>query len=66
MLKNLDEARRMLGQCEKICKDFERQTDKGTVMEWRAMKSSWERDPSKPDPYRLVEKCELYQVTPTR
>ena len=66
LLKNLDEARRMLGQCEKICKDFERQTDKDTVMEWHAMKSSWERDPSKPDPYRLVEKCELYRVKPAR
>jgi len=58
LLKNLHEARRMAKRCVEICKDFERQTDQGTVQEWEAMKREWERDPSKPDPYKLVEKRE--------
>ena len=56
LLKNLHEARRMARQCEKTCNDFERQTDSGTVEEWQAMKRRWERDSSKPDPYKLTEK----------
>ena len=56
LLKNLHEARGMAKRCVEICKDFERQTDQGTVKEWKAMKREWERDPSKPDPYKLVEK----------
>jgi len=48
----------MAQQCETVCKDFERHTNAGTVKEWHAMKASWERDPSKPDPYKLVEKGE--------
>ena len=57
LLKNLHEARDMAQKCEKICKDFERQVDLGTIKGWRAMKDSWERDSSKPDPYKLTEKC---------
>ncbi|KAF9779417.1 hypothetical protein BJ322DRAFT_1013173 [Thelephora terrestris] len=56
LLKNLHDARKMAKQCEKICSDFEVQTDPGTVKEWRAMKHGWERDPSKPDPFKLVER----------
>ena len=56
LLKNLHEAQRMVKRCVKICKDFERQTDSGTVKEWQAVKREWERDSSKPDPYELVEK----------
>ena len=50
----------MAQQCENTCNDFERQTNPGTVKEWQAMKRSWERDPSKPDPYKLAEKRESY------
>ena len=46
----------MARQCEEICRDFERQTDPGTVKEWQAMKRDWELDQSNPDPYKLVEK----------
>lgn len=45
----------MAKRCVKVCKDFERQTNPGTIKEWQAMKRVWERDPSKPDPYKLVE-----------
>jgi len=44
----------------RICKDFERQTDPGTVKEWQAMKRNWESDPSKPDPYKFTEKRGSY------
>ena len=50
----------MVQRCEKICKDFEQQADPGTVNEWHAMKSSWERDSSKPDPYKFAEKRRSY------
>lgn len=56
MLNNLREARGMVKQSTDICKDFERQTDPETVKGWEAMKREWECDPSKPDPYKLVEK----------
>ena len=56
LLKNLHEARQMVRKCRKICTDFECQTDPATIKEWHAMKHSWERDPSNPDPYRLTEK----------
>ena len=46
----------MARQCEKICNEFERGTDPATVNDWHAIKRSWERDPSKSDPYKLVEK----------
>ena len=46
----------MVRQCEQICHDFEQQTDPATVNDWQAIKRSWERDPSKLDPYKLVEK----------
>ena len=61
LLKNLREARKMVRQCEKICNDFEQQTEPETVDGWRAIKHSWERDPSKPDPYKLIEKRGSYQ-----
>lgn len=51
----------MAQKCEGICDDFERQTDPGTVKEWQAMKRSWERDSSKPDPYKFTEKREFYR-----
>ena len=60
LLKNLHEARQMVQQCEETCQDFESRADPGTLMEWRAMKRSWERDPSKPDPFKLVEKRGSY------
>ena len=63
LLKNLHEARRMARECEKICDDFERQTDPATVHGWQAIKRSWERDPSKPDPYKLVEKRGPYRLS---
>ena len=50
----------MAQRCEKICVDFERQTDPGTVKEWQAIKYSWEQDPSRPDPYKLAEKRGLF------
>lgn len=50
----------MAQRCEKVCNDFERQTDPGTVKEWQAMKRSWERDFSKPDPYKLARKSKPY------
>ena len=56
LLKNLHEARRMAKQCEGICNDFERQTNPSIVREWQAIKRGWERDLSKPDPYKLTEK----------
>ena len=56
LLKNLHEARGMVKRCADTCKDFERLTTMGMVEEWKAMKRCWERDPSKPDPYKLVEK----------
>lgn len=46
----------MVKQCVDICKDFEQQTEPGTVKEWQAMKREWEYDMSKPDPYKLAEK----------
>lgn len=60
LLKNLHEARAMVKRCVEICEHFERQTDPGTVKEWQAMKRDWERDSSKPDPYKLVEKRESH------
>ena len=62
LLRNLREAQQMAEQCKAICDDFECQTDPGTVREWQAMKRSWERDLSKPDPYKLVEKRGLHQL----
>ena len=62
LLKNLHEAQQMAEQCERICKEFESQTDLGTVAEWQAMKRSWERDASKPDPYKLIEKRGSHQL----
>jgi hypothetical protein len=56
LLENLHEARLMAEKCETVCNDFEQQTDPGMVEEWQAMKCNWERDCSKPDPYRLIEK----------
>lgn len=53
----------MARQCEKICNDIESQTDPETVLEWRAVKNSWEHDPSKPDPYKLAEKRRSYRLT---
>ena len=50
----------MAKRCEKICNDFEKQTNPGMVKDWRAMKCGWEHDPSKPDPYKLAEKCGSY------
>ena len=50
----------MVKRSEKICKDFEQQADAGSVSEWHAMKRSWERDPSKPDPYKFTEKRRSY------
>lgn len=50
----------MAGQCEKICRDFERETEPGIIKEWEAVKRSWERDSSNPDPYKLAEKRESY------
>jgi hypothetical protein len=46
----------MAKECEKVCKDFEQQTDPETIDDWKAIKRSWEGDPSKPDPYKLTEK----------
>ena len=46
----------MAKQCEGICNDFERQTNPSIVREWQAIKRGWERDLSKPDPYKLTEK----------
>lgn len=58
MLLNLHEARKMSKQCERTCATFKEQTDPGIIDEWLAMKRSWERDPSKPDPYKLIERRE--------
>ena len=52
----------MTQRCEKICNDFERHTDPGTVKEWQAMKRSWEHDSSKPDPYKLAKKSGSFIV----
>ena len=61
LLKNLREARRMAKLCGNICSDFEQQADdSGIIKEWEAMKRSWERDSSKPDPYELIKKRESY------
>ena len=46
----------MTKQCQAICDEFEQQIDDRMVEEWRAMKRSWERDLTKPDPYRFTEK----------
>ena len=54
----------MAKRCVEICKEFERHTDQGTIREWEAMKREWERDPSKPDPYKLVEKRGLVDRVP--
>jgi hypothetical protein len=62
LLRNLHEARQMSQKCEKVCKDIEMQTDKGTVAEWCGAKSSWERDTSKPDPFKLAEKRRSNQL----
>ena len=52
----------MAKQCQKICNDFEKQTDPETVKDWREMKHGWEHDPMKPDPYKLTEKREFYRL----
>ena len=56
LLKNLHEARGMARQCEKVCNEFEQQAEPATINDWQAIKRSWERDPSKLDPYKLTEK----------
>ena len=46
----------MVEQCEKVCEDFERQTEPEVIEEWRTMKRCWEQDSSKPDPFKFSEK----------
>ena len=53
----------MARQCEKICNEFEQQTEPTIVNDWQAIKRGWERDPSKPDPYKLVEKRGSHQLS---
>lgn len=59
LLKNLHEAVNMGKKCEKACKDFESQRAPAVIEGWRVMKRTWEMDPSKPDPYKVVEQGKL-------
>ena len=56
LLKNLYEAVDMAKQCESACVDFEQHRAPDVIREWRTMKLRWEKDPSQPDPFKLVEK----------
>ena len=58
LLKNLREAVNMAAKCEDTCKDFEEHRPPDTIDGWKLMKGSWEKDPSMPDPYQVVEKGE--------
>lgn len=59
LLKNLREAVEMTKKCEDTCKDFEVHRSPEIVNGWKLMKRMWELDPSKPDPYRVIEKGKL-------
>jgi hypothetical protein len=54
----------MAKECEKVCKEFEQQTDPETIEDWKAIKRSWEGDPSKLDPYKLTEKRGSHRLGP--
>ena len=56
LLKNLQEALKMAGRCEDICKDFEKHRPPAMIHEWKMMKRRWEMDVSQPDPYQVIEK----------
>ena len=59
LLRNLREALDMTKRCEDICEDFEKHQPPAMVHEWKMMKYRWEKDPSQPDPYQVIEKGEL-------
>ena len=56
LLKNLREAVDMAKQCESACEDFEQHRTPDVIHGWKMMKLRWEKDPSQPDPFKLVEK----------